>query len=104
MSILHKTMILTLTLAAHTGSFAQEGRDPAANLTLEDLRTFTDVFNQVRSHYVEEMDERALLRAAIEGMVMKLDPWSEFMDAEQFRNFDNSSEGRYGGIGVRVEV
>lgn len=104
MNILHKTLILALGLAAHTGNFAQEGQDPAANLTLEDLRTFTEVFNQVRSHYVEELDERALLRAAIEGMVMQLDPWSEFMDAEQFRNFDNSSEGRYGGIGVRVVV
>lgn len=104
MNILHKTLVLALGLAAHTGSFAQEGRDPAANLTLEDLRTFTEVFNQVRNHYVEELDERVLLRAAIEGMVTQLDPWSEFMDAEQFRNFDNSSEGRYGGIGVRVEV
>jgi len=104
MNILHKTLILALGLAAHSGGLAQEGQDPAANLTLEDLRTFTEVFNQARSHYVEEISERALLRAAIEGMVMQLDPWSEFMDAEEFRNFEDSSEGRYGGIGVRLEV
>jgi C-terminal processing protease CtpA/Prc len=91
MNILQKTLILAVGLVVHAGSLAQEGHDPATNLTLEDLRTFSDVFNQVRSHYVEEMDERALLRAAIEGMVMQLDPWSKFMDAEQFRNFNNSS-------------
>ena len=73
-------------------------------LTLDDLRTFTDVFSQVRTHFVEEVDDHTLLVAAIEGMLASLDPFSEFLDREKFRALNDSSRGLYGGIGVRVEV
>ncbi len=73
-------------------------------LTLDDLRTFTDVFNQLRSNFVEEIDDHTLLVAAIEGMLSKLDPWSAFIDAEQSQEFDDSAKGRYGGIGVSLDL
>ena len=41
----------------------------AAQLTLDDLRTFTDVFSQIRRNYVVEVDDRTLLHAAINGML-----------------------------------
>jgi len=73
-------------------------------LTIDDLRTFTDVFNQIRSNFVEEKDDHSLLVAAIEGMLSKLDPWSVFLDSEESQELANSSMGRYGGIGVSLDL
>ncbi len=104
--MLKKSLIFLLALVACTlPANAQE--KPEANgtqLTLDDLRTFTDVFNQVRTHFVEEVDDHTLLVAAIEGMLARLDPYSAFLNQEQFRALNDSSRGLYGGIGVRVEV
>lgn len=81
-------------------------RDAADNpsLTLDDLRTFSDVFNQIRNNYVSEVDEQELLRAAIKGMVSTLDPWSQFFTAEEFHAFDDNSSGRYGGTGIQIRI
>jgi carboxyl-terminal processing protease len=73
-------------------------------LTIEDLRTFTDVFSQLRNNFVVEIDDHTLLVAAIEGMISKLDPWSVFLDAEKSNALNNSSLGRYGGIGVSLDL
>lgn len=75
-----------------------------SQLSLDDLRTFTDVFNQVRSNFVEETDDHTLLNAAIRGMLSELDPHSSYMEADEFRQMDDSSRGRYSGIGVEVAI
>ena len=76
----------------------------ATQLTLDDLRTFTDVFNQLRSNFVHEVDDHTLLVAAIDGMISRLDPWSVFLDAERAQELDDASRGRYGGIGISVDM
>jgi len=73
-----------------------------SKLTLEDLRNFTDVFNQVRRNYVEEVDDRALLEAAIGGMLADLDPHSSYLPSDEYEDLENSSRGQYVGLGVDV--
>jgi carboxyl-terminal processing protease len=68
------------------------------------MRTFTDVFNQVRKNFVEELDDHELMDAAIRGMLTELDPHSSYMEANAFRQLDNSSRGRYSGIGVEILI
>lgn len=99
------TLICTLLLAS-TATAATDGETAAtrAQLSLADLRTFTDVFNQVRNNYVEETDDHTLLNAAIRGMLSELDPHSSYMEADEFRRLDNDSRGRYSGIGVEVSI
>ncbi len=75
-----------------------------AQLSLDDLRTFTDVFNQVRINFVEDVDDHTLMNAAIRGMLSELDPHSSYMEADEFRQLDNDSRGRYSGIGVEVSI
>jgi len=75
-----------------------------AQLTLQDMRTFTDVFNQIRKNYVEEVDDHTLMNAAIRGMLSELDPHSAYMESDQFRELDNESRGRYSGIGVELVI
>ncbi len=73
-----------------------------AQLSLDDMRTFTDAFNQIRLNYVEAVDDHTLLNAAIAGMLADLDPHSAFMEPDQFQRLEDDSMGRYSGIGVEV--
>lgn len=75
-----------------------------AQLTLDDLRTFTDVFNQARRNYVEEVDDRTLLDSAIRGMLAELDPHSKYLPAQDYEDLNDAAQGRYSGIGVDVRA
>jgi carboxyl-terminal processing protease len=75
-----------------------------AQLNLDDLRTFTDVFNQVRRNYVEDVDDRRLLEAAIDGMLSDLDPHSAYLPDRDFADLEDISNGEYVGIGVDVAI
>lgn len=87
-------------LAVEAGN---SGESPSA-LTLDDLRTFTDVFSQIRNNYVEPVDDKTLLNAAINGMLSELDPHSAYLLDDQFEDLDETSRGRFDGIGVNVEI
>jgi len=101
---------LALTLSANLTAqpMADENGDDldagAAQLTLDDLRTFTDVFAQLRRNYIEEIDDKTLLQAAINGMLSDLDPHSAYLPAKEYEQLDESAEGRYIGIGVNVVI
>jgi len=89
--------------AQETGESDQDPPNQAAQLTLDDLRTFTDVFNQARKNYVEEVDDKTLLDAAIRGMLQELDPHSSYLPAEELEELNDASLGRYSGIGIEVQ-
>ena len=83
----------------------REGKPGApAELSLDDLRTFTDVFSQIRQNYVESVDDKSLLNAAINGMLSELDPHSAYLLNDQLQDLDETSRGQFNGIGVNVEV
>jgi len=94
-------MLLISPLAAASG---QETPPSKTQLSLDDMRTFTDVFNQIRNNFVEETDDHTLMNAAIRGMLSELDPHSSYMQADEFRQLDDSSRGRYSGIGVELVI
>ena len=99
-------LLMTTAAAADTRPAPADGEAAAAapaQLTLDDLRTFTDVFNQVRRNYIEPIDDRTLLDSAIRGLLLDLDPHSSYLSGEDFREIRDSSEGHYQGIGVDVE-
>lgn len=98
--------ILLVLLLTPAVVMAAETETTASNtqLSLDDLRTFTDVFNLVRNNFVEELDDQALMSAAIRGMLTELDPHSSYMEAGEFRQLDDSSRGRYSGIGVEIVI
>ncbi len=76
--------------------------DPQGQLPLKELRMFVDAFEKIRSHYVEEVDDRTLLKYAIEGMLSGLDPHSAFLDEEDFTDLQDSTTGEFGGLGMEV--
>ncbi len=94
-------LLLVSTLAAASG---EEAAPSGTQLSLDDMRTFTDVFNQIRNNFVEETDDHTLMNAAIRGMLSELDPHSSYMEADEFREMDDNSRGRYSGIGVELVI
>ncbi len=71
-------------------------------LPLEELRTFADVFNQIRIGYVEEIDDSTLLEYAIQGMLTGLDPHSVYMTKDAFDNLQSTTSGEFSGLGLEV--
>ena len=69
---------------------------------LDDLRTFADVFNQIRQGYVEEIDDATLMQYAIEGMLGGLDPHSVYLTSDAFDDLQTSTTGEFSGLGLEV--
>ena len=76
--------------------------EEAGRLPLEELRTFADVFNQIRIGYVEEIDDSTLLEYAVQGMLMGLDPHSVYLTSDAFENLQSSTSGEFNGLGLEV--
>jgi carboxyl-terminal processing protease len=68
------------------------------------LNLFGDIFEKIRTDYVEKPDEQKLIEAAINGMVSSLDPHSSYLDAKSFRDMDTDMRGQFGGLGIEVTM
>jgi len=79
--------------------------DAASNAeTYKLLNLFGDVYDRVRADYVEEPDEKKMIEAAINGMLMSLDPHSSYMDAASFEDMSVKTKGEFGGLGIEVTM
>src|SRR5262245_39323659 len=76
----------------------------AAADTYRQLSLFGDVFERVRSDYVEKPDDSKLVESAINGMLAGLDPHSSYMDAKSFRDMQVQTRGEFGGLGIEVTM
>ncbi|MHA6721810.1 S41 family peptidase [Sphingomonas sp. RS2018] len=69
-----------------------------------DLDVFMDIYNRVKADYVEKVDDKTLVKGAIQGMLAALDPHSSYVDALDFDNMRIATEGNYGGLGLTVSM
>src|SRR5438477_5661293 len=74
----------------------------ARMLPVDDLRRFSEVFGRIKSDYVEPVEDRKLLKEAINGMLTGLDPHSAFLDQEAYRDLQVGTQGEFGGLGIEV--
>jgi carboxyl-terminal processing protease len=72
--------------------------------TYRQLNLFGDVFERVRSDYVEKPDDAKLVESAINGMLAGLDPHSSYMDPKNFRDMQVQTRGEFGGLGIEVTM
>ncbi|MCB1695303.1 MAG: S41 family peptidase [Halioglobus sp.] len=91
-----------LTLSATPLQAATE--EAQGKLPLDELRTFADVYNQIRIGYVEEIDDSTLLEYAIQGMLMGLDPHSVYMNKDDFSALQEGTSGEFSGLGLEVGI
>ncbi|WP_441772112.1 S41 family peptidase, partial [Labrys sp. KB_33_2] len=78
------------------------GANAAVTDTYKQLNLFGDVFERVRSDYVEQPEDGKLVEAAINGMLTSLDPHSSYMDAKSFQDMQVQTKGEFGGLGIEV--
>src|SRR6187455_3452830 len=74
----------------------------ALQLPIDDLRLFSEVFGRIKSDYVEPVEDRKLLKEAINGVLTGLDPHSAFLDQEAYRDLQVGTQGEFGGLGIEV--
>ena len=79
---------------------AQEDRANAS--VYEQLDLFGDIFERIRANYVEDVDEAALIEAAINGMLTSLDPHSSYLPPNYFSDMQVQTRGEFGGLGIEV--
>jgi carboxyl-terminal processing protease len=91
-----------VTIGSHTTLLAHGSAFAAAADTYRQLNLFGDVFEKIRTDYVEKPDEGKLVEAAINGMLSSLDPHSSYMDAKSFREMQVQTKGEFGGLGIEV--
>ena len=72
--------------------------------TYKELDQFMNVFDRVRSEYVEKVDDKTLIRGAIDGMLSSLDPHSSYLDEKGFEALMTQTDGEYGGLGLNVTM
>ncbi|ORE91219.1 S41 family peptidase [Acuticoccus yangtzensis] len=104
---------LLMTGAAFGAAGAVAVADPGALLgnanaasadTYRQLNLFGDVFERVRAQYVEAPDEKALIAAAVNGMLTSLDPHSNYMPPDDFQDMQVQTSGEFGGLGIEVTM
>ncbi|MGV6816754.1 MAG: S41 family peptidase [Thiotrichales bacterium] len=99
-------LLLGLTLGLPLGTVYNVVADKSSTqvepLSLEDLRAFSDVYARIKNDYVEEVEDKELIENAIRGMLSGLDPHSNFLDKEEFRDLQIGTSGEFGGLGIEV--
>jgi carboxyl-terminal processing protease len=77
---------------------------PKPDLPWADAHTLADVLERVKHDYVNPVDDHQLLQAAIRGMVSSLDPYSAYLDGDEYDEVKISSSGQYSGVGIEVSM
>ena len=77
---------------------------PKDDVPWQDARTLAEVLERVKHDYVNPVDDHQLLQAAIRGMVASLDPYSAYLDGEEYDEVKISSSGQYSGVGIEVSM
>src|SRR3954451_10473615 len=86
-------------IPAATAAFA------AADVSsIREFDEFMNVFNKVRAEYVDQVDDKTLIRGAIDGMLNSLDPHSSYLDERGYQSLMTTTEGNYGGLGLNVTM
>jgi carboxyl-terminal processing protease len=95
------TLLVTVPQGAHWTSAARADAGPN---TYSQLNLFGEVFEKVRSDYVEKPDDPKLIEGAITGMVTALDPHSRYMNDKAWRDMQETTQGEFGGLGIEVTM
>jgi carboxyl-terminal processing protease len=112
--MMRKTFLILLTTATSAAltliatqpriAFNDSSATAAATGTYRQLGLFGDVFERVRTNYVEKPDDSKLLEWAINGMLAGLDPHSSYMDSKSLRDMQIQTTGKFGGLGIELTL
>ncbi len=77
---------------------------PEKDKTYKQINLLLDVLKYTEENYVEEVDKEKLLISAIKGMLKPLDPFTQFMEPDVYKELKVETEGQFGGLGIRITI
>ncbi|MGL4811743.1 MAG: S41 family peptidase [Beijerinckiaceae bacterium] len=93
-----------VTLGTHTSLLNSTAAVAASSETYRQLSLFGDVFERIRTDYVEKPDEKKLIESAVNGMLSSLDPHSSYLDTKAHKDMQVQTRGEFGGLGIEVTM
>lgn len=93
---------LLLVVAGALGHAVIAKPDGQASVSLQELRNFSEAFALIKRQYVDEVDDSTLMRNAMRGMASKLDPYTTYLDREELDDWEVTTSGEFGGLGIVV--
>ena len=103
-------VVMVLGAAAASGQDVAATPDPApamppvpATVPVEEIRRYVAVYRAIKDAYVEPIDDRTLMKAALRGLLSDLDPHSAYLEQEDAEALLQQTEGEYTGIGIEIE-
>jgi carboxyl-terminal processing protease len=103
-SLLAVGMAIGVSLGLAGGVLADKPAALSEDMPWQDARMLADVLERVKHDYVNPVDDHQLLQAAIRGMVSSLDPYSAYLDGDEYDEVKISSSGQYSGVGIEVSM
>lgn len=105
---MHKTKIIALTflvtvLFLYTGNTLLSSSDTYAKIG-KGLKLFGQIYKQVSTTYVDEIDPETFVEAAIRGMLQTLDPYTTYISSENNSDINILTTGTYGGVGIKLGI
>jgi carboxyl-terminal processing protease len=103
-ALLAAGLMIGLGLGLARGVLADKPPAPGQDVPWQDARLLAEVLERVEREYVEPVGDHQLLQAAIRGMVSSLDPYSAYLDGDEYDDIKISSSGQYSGVGIEVSM
>jgi carboxyl-terminal processing protease len=103
-ALLTTGLLAGLSLGLAGGVLADKPAAMGQDVPWQDARLLAEVLERVEREYVEPVDDHQLLQAAIRGMVSSLDPYSAYLDGDEYDDIKISSSGEYSGVGIEVSM
>lgn len=94
-------VLVALMVAFNTSELRSQQPDAE---TYQQLNLFGDVFERVRAEYVDDVSDKELIEAAINGMLTDLDPHSSFLNKDDYKDMQVQTKGEFGGLGIEVTM
>ena len=95
-------IFLILLLSPFAIKAEESDKNSNSRLPVKEINNFTQVFEQIRTGYVEEITDVQLLESAIQGMLENLDPHSAYLSDKKYINLQENASGEYGALGIEV--
>ncbi len=91
-------------LIAVTHGVLADKTENSNTIPIDELRTFSEVFSQIKQDYVEDVDDKTLIEYAIKGMLSGLDPHSAYLPPDDYKELQVGTRGEFGGLGIEVNM
>ncbi|MEE0814733.1 MAG: peptidase S41, partial [Desulfovibrio fairfieldensis] len=104
--ILALLLVLCGLTAAQAASAPEAKKEPSkeAPSKFEALKRFSQVLDLVERYYVKDVTQNDLINGAVKGLLQGLDPHSTFMNAEEYKEMQETTSGEFYGVGIEISM